>query len=241
MVALLGIDCATTPEKTGLALGELHGNVVCILRCAIGTKKKEPADIAIEWLTGYEQALIALDAPLGWPRKLGTNLFIHQAGLPLQTDADQLFRRTTDVAIKERLNKQPLEVGANLIARTAVAALKLLNDIRDGTNRPIPLAWAPKETEPWRAIEVYPAAIRIAHNAHDAGGSLEGLNTVLDCSAVSGKLLAIEHVVDAAVCALAAADFLCGRALPPRDDQKASALIEGWIWAPDSPKQGKKA
>jgi hypothetical protein len=34
MIALLGIDCATNPKKTGLALGELRGEVVHILRCA---------------------------------------------------------------------------------------------------------------------------------------------------------------------------------------------------------------
>ena len=122
----------------------------------------------------------------------------------------------TDVEIKQRLGKQPLEVGANLIARTAVAALMLLDEIRRSTWRPIPLAWAPKETERWRAIEVYPAATRIAHGAPDIGGSLEGLDELLDCSAVLPALAQSEDTVDAAVCALAAADFLSEGSPTPR-------------------------
>jgi predicted RNase H-like nuclease len=235
MIALLGIDCATNPKKTGLALGELRGKVVHILRCATGTRDDTPAAIAGKWLDDYEEALIALDAPLGWPQKLGVCLSTHRAGLPVQAEANQLFRRMTDVAIKERLGKQPLEVGANLIARTAVAALMLLDQIRRSTGRRIPLAWAPKETERWRAIEVYPAATRIGHGAPDIGGSLVGLDELLDYSAVSPALAQSDDAIDAAVCTLAAADFLSGRAAPPLDHDTAS--VEGWIWAPMSRQQ----
>lgn len=230
MIALLGIDCATVPNKTGLALGELRGEVVHVLRCAIGSKSEPPAVIAADWLKGYDVVLIALDAPLGWPRALGACLSGHAAGTGLEAESNQLFRRTTDVEIKRRLGKLPLEVGANYIARTAVSALVLLDRIRMDSGRSIPLAWAPAESAPWRAIEAYPAATRIGHGVPDAGGSLEGLGDVLDCSAVPSTLLQIDHVGDATVCSLAAADFLLGRAVGP-DDQE-SALVEGWIWAP---------
>ena len=229
-IALLGIDCATQPEKTGLALGELRGEVVHIMRCATGTRDKTPAKIAADWLNDYEEALIALDAPLGWPEPLGICLSVHRAGLPLEAEANQLFRRATDVAIRDRWRKQPLEVGANLVARTAVAALVLLEEIRRYTKRPIPLAWKWKEVERWRAIEVYPAATRIGHGAPDVGGSLEGLDELLNCSAVLSELKQSKDTVDASVCTLAAADFLLGRAIPPVDHRAAS--IEGWIWAP---------
>jgi len=138
----------------------------------------------------------------------------------------------TDVAIKQRLRKQPLEVGANLVARTAVAALTMLDQIRRSSERPIPLAWAPKEPERWRVIEVYPAATRVGHGAPDVGGSLEGLDELLDCSVVLPALMQSEDGVDATVCTLAAADFLFGRAIPPLDNNTAS--VEGWIWAPMS-------
>jgi len=230
MIALLGIDCATVPTKTGLALGELRGQVVYILRWATGTKRKPPAIIATDWLRDYDEALIALDAPLGWPRALGALLSTHKAGFPIQHAADKLFRRATDMSIKHRLGKQPLEVGANFIARTAVAALRLLDQIRQSTGRPVPLAWSREENEKWRAIEVYPAATRIGHSAPDIGGSLEGLGELLDCSAVLPALMQSKDAVDAAVCALAAGDFILGRAIPPLDHE--TALVEGWIWAP---------
>ncbi len=230
MIALLGIDCATVAEKTGLALGELRDKVVHISRCATGSRDNSPAKIACEWLRDRDEVLIALDAPLGWPRSLGNCLVNHKAGSPLQAEANELFRRATDKAIKQRLGKQPLEVGANLIARTAVAALKLLKEIRQLTGRPIPLAWAKDEPEPWLAIEVYPAATRLAHGAPDHGGKLDGLDQFLAYSAELPEKS--EHEIDAAVCALAAGDFLRGQAIPPRDHERETASIEGWIWAP---------
>jgi len=235
MIALLGIDCATNPRKTGLALGELREEVVHILQCATGTRDETPAMIAVNWLRHYDEAIIALDAPLGWPKKMSDALPDHRAGLPIRVEANHLFRRITDIEIKERLNKQPLDVGANLIARTAVAALEMLEQIRRSTKRPIPLAWESKETERWRAIEVYPAATRIAHGAPDVGGSLGGLEKLLDRTAVLPAFMQSKDAVDAIVCSLAAADFLCGRAIPPVDYN--TALIEGWIWAPPRPCQ----
>jgi len=245
MIALLGIDCSTDPRKTGLALGELRGDVVHISQCATGSKDKLPAKIACEWLRGRDEVLIALDAPLGWPRSLGACLANHRAGSLIQADdTNDLFRRATDKAINDRLKKRPLEVGANLIARTAVAALKLLDEIRHSTGRPIPLAWAPEEKESWRAIEVYPAATRIGHRAPDKGGSLDGLKKLLDCSSVPPELMKSEHAVDAAVCALAAGDFLRTPTdeilkIAPPDHQRETAKIEGWIWAPWKIKEQK--
>jgi len=233
MTVLLGIDCATQPRKTGLALGELNDGRVCILRCATASNSRPPALVAEEWLQGCDEVLIALDAPLGWPHALGEELSIHQAGMPLAERADRLFARETDRAIAERLGKRPLEVGANLIARTAVAALALLEQLGQMTERTIPLAWSPRDRGPWSAIEVYPAATRIAHEAPDHGGSLEGLEALLDCSGVSLAVLACADAADACVCALAAADFLLERAVPPTDLEVARR--EGWIWASARP------
>jgi hypothetical protein len=41
-------------------------------------------------------------------------------------------------------------------------------------------------------------------------------------------LVANDNAFDAAVCVLAAADFLRGETYPPED--KATAMQEGWIW-----------
>jgi hypothetical protein len=77
-------------------------------------------------------AVLALDAPLGWPASLGTALGAHHAGDRLGPDADLLFRRETDRVVRTRVGKQTLDVGADRIARTAVSALDLLDRIRRG-------------------------------------------------------------------------------------------------------------
>lgn len=147
----------------------------------------------------------------------------------MRAPANDLFRRLTDLDIRKRTGKRPLEVGANLISRTAVAALVLLDEIRRLTGSAIPLAWGEDDAGAFHAIEVYPAATRLAHGAVDTGGSFLGLDNVLDCSAVSSHELQSADAVDAAVCALAAADFLLGLAVPPSDMKVAR--VEGWIWA----------
>lgn len=229
MTALLGIDCSTDPKKTGLALGELKNGLVNIIRCDIASKRNPPIRV-IDWLHDFEKVIIAMDAPLGWPKDHGIQLSAHKAGQAIHIkDMNKLFRRMTDVEIKKRLNKQPLDVGSNLIARTAFAALTLLDQIRQITGQPIPLAWSPNEKDQWRVIEVYPAATRIAHGAKDESGCLQGLEEMLDCSAVASIVQTSKDAADAAVCALAAADFLLGRAVAPKD--KETAYIEGWIWA----------
>jgi len=235
MVVLIGIDCATQPNKVGLALGELEGDVVRIKACRTGSPREEPASIVTNWLEPGVPALLALDAPLGWPRAIGAALAGHQAGAAMGASAHALFRRLTDDDIHRRFKKRPLEVGANFISRTAVAALDLLADLRTRTGESIPLAWSPADLRPFAAIEVYPAATRLAHRSPGKGGSIEGLEALLDRSALGGVLPASADALDALVCVLAAADFLRGRARPPADLE--TARQEGWIWTAEAPEQ----
>ena len=86
MTALLGIDCATVPKKTGLALGEQRGESIHILRCTTGSSRTPPAMIVIEWLKDYDDVIIALDAPLGWPKALGLSLSEHKSGMSIKMD-----------------------------------------------------------------------------------------------------------------------------------------------------------
>jgi hypothetical protein len=228
MVALIGIDCATQPNKVGLALGELHGECVRIKACRTASPKERPEHIVDAWLQDSGRALLALDAPLGWPLALQQALGGHQAGEPMVHSAHALFRRRTDDDIHKRFRKRPLEVGANFISRTAVAALDLLQTLRTSTAMQIPLAWSPQDVDPMAAIEVYPAATRLAHGSEGKGGSIEGLERLLDLSDLDGVLPASADAIDALVCVLAAADFIRGRARSPKDLDIAKQ--EGWIW-----------
>lgn len=153
----------------------------------------------------------------------------------MAASADALFRRKTDDDIHTRFRKRPLEVGANFISRTAVAALELLQKLKNSTGTAIPLAWSPMDVNPIAAIEVYPAATRLAHGSEGKGGSIEGLEPLLDLSALDGVLPASADAIDALVCVLAAADFIRGQARPPLDLD--TARQEGWIWTAERSEQ----
>lgn len=238
---IIGIDCATDPKKVGLALGSLESGVARVQYVQCGSRARLPADVVSHWLSKAPEALLAIDAPLGWPSALGSSLADHEAGEALQVPADLLFHRHTDTEIEGRLNKRPVEVGANLIARTAHAALAFLVDLRRLTGLPIPLAWDRTHNDIARAIEVYPAATLRAHGI-EAGeykgtseiagreGLLARLGARVTLPSDLQALQASADALDAVVCLVAGADFLEGRAVPPSDLQIARK--EGWIWAP---------
>lgn len=234
---IIGIDCATQPNKTGLALGEWDGESCTVLEVQKGSQTHLPVDVVRGWLDD-QQTLLALDAPLGWPRAMGERLAEHQAGQLLGETSNHFFSRNTDRFVREKTGKRPLEVGAALIARTAHASLAFLEDLRCRSGRPIPLAWDPN-VEEVRAIEVYPAATLISHGIpHEGYKGYKGLivhqeilreleNSMVlpdECSHVEGN----DDLLDAVICILAAVDFLEGNVHFPENPELAQK--EGWIW-----------
>jgi predicted nuclease with RNAse H fold len=186
--------------------------------------------------------LLALDAPLGWPEPIGRILAAHTAGEPIGAAPNEFFRRETDRFIQRSLGKTPLDVGADRIARTAHAALELLESLRNRLGLAIPLGWD-LPLVGVSAIEVYPAATLVAHGLRSGGYKkpeqvderrelLASLAALLDVGAHRALLERSADALDAVVCALAGTDFLEGRAMPPED--LALAKREGWIWAAPS-------
>ena len=165
---LVGIDCATQPERVGIALAEM-ADEVCV--CEAHAKIKKPWKRVVHWLMTYrsEGVLIAIDAPLGWPAPLGQLLDPHLAGEPIDVDSNELFSRLTDRYIRQEIGKIPLEVGADRIARTAHAALRGLEILRRETQNAIPLAWSSHELVASSVIEVYPSATLRAHGLPSGG------------------------------------------------------------------------
>jgi len=223
---IIGIDCATQPTKTGLVLASWTGGAPRLEEAAVGSNQDRPEDIASGWIGRASETLLALDAPLGWPRPLAQALSKHRAGEVIPEETDTLFSRTTDRRVKDRLQKRPLEVGANLIARTAHSALKMLEDIRQRTGLNVPLVWDPTSFAGVGVVEVYPAATRIALGIVKDSESRKQLSIHLkgDLSTLGVS----PHVLDAAWCTVAGADFLTGRAEPPTHLDLAKR--EGWIW-----------
>ena len=226
---IIGIDCATQPENVGLALGRHTRSGLIVEEVERGSKRRDPASVILAWLKGRPQALLAFDAPLGWPAALGPALSQHRAGAYVAVPPDRLFRRTTDEYVETQLKKRPMEVGANRIARTAIAALRLLQELRVELGQEIPLAWDWASIPDYAAIEVYPAATLMARggmrNGADVLSRLRGEVKTPESSLLSS----CDHVRDAVLCALAATDFMNGQCAPPED--RDSAEKEGWIWA----------
>jgi predicted nuclease with RNAse H fold len=185
------------------------------------------------------RCLIAIDAPLGWPKPLTEALIDHGAGMPIETPANAMFRRTTDLFIQRTLKKTPLDVGADRIARTAYAALAILGTLRAELGTPIPLAWTPADVSRVAAIEVYPAATLVVHRIRSTGYKkpdqteerreiVAALRRKLTIGESVPDLATSADLVDAAVCVLAGDDFISGRAMNPED--RSLAEREGWIW-----------
>ncbi|WP_082054419.1 DUF429 domain-containing protein [Methyloterricola oryzae] len=126
------------------------------------------------------------------------------------------------------------------MARTAHAALGLLGELRPGLGYVIPLAWTPKLTDPISAIEVYPAATLVGRgcrstgykNAEQAPQRRETIAALPSDDVKLPDLPVLEQsagALDAALCLVAAHDFLVGQAMAPPNLELAKR--EGWIWA----------
>jgi len=269
---IIGIDCAVDPKNVGLARGRFEGTTVSIEKAGVGhavvgaglrpaptqstgSQAKDGTadvvDIISGWMIGDTPILIAMDAPLGWPVDLAEALAPHSAGKTIAAQPDNMFRRLTDHAIRDRLKKQSLDVGADRIGRTAHAALDLLQKLRMRTGQEIPLPWKPCEHHRVRAIEVYPAGTLTAlfgktervppYKGKDRDKNRRSILEILGHLRKKFEGLDVpdhlarrvedsDHVLDAILCVLAGADFLAGRATAPTEAQRALATKEGWIW-----------
>lgn len=242
MTIIIGIDCATEDKNVGLARGRLADGGIQVSEALSNFKAGEALLTLRRWIDPGTPTLVAVDAPLGWPQQMGETLVNHKAGEPMAVEANQLFRRRTDVYIKERLSQQPLDVGADRIARTAHRALRLLGELGTALSQPISLAWKPS-LHGVTAIEVYPAATLISYGIparcyKDEGGTNARTNIVnrlddhITLSDEQSRLACVADadVLDAVVCILAGADFLRERAVAPREQDMEVARKEGWIW-----------
>ncbi len=243
---VIGVDWAASDErKCGLALAAIHDDAVVIRELLTGREAtdKRSAPQIIAWLRRHPDALLAVDAPLGWPARLADGVAAHVAGEPLGVmyDARAFFTRATDRFLQQTLRKTPLEVGADRIARTAFSALSLIRELRGATGLPLRLAWHAGERG---VLEVYPAATLkvIAQGAklppYKKPEHLEARRAITTLLAPHVRFtdeqrqraIGCDHLLDAMLCTLAGADFARGLALPPPADLRAEAQREGWIW-----------
>jgi predicted RNase H-like nuclease len=236
---IIGIDCAVSAKRTGMALGVLGRKRVEVTEVHTGDSHDSVARVISNWIGEAKNPLIALDAPLGWPAELARVLSSHQAGALVDARANRMFRRLTDRLTKSQTGKLPLDVGADRIARTARATLVMLDELRGRTGEEIPLAWKPGPPRQASAIEVYPAATLKVCNIISSGykrkGDIETRRRIIESLREHIALpeddrpfLLSSDALDAAVCVLAGADFIRGHVIEPTEMDVAKR--EGWIW-----------
>jgi predicted RNase H-like nuclease len=239
---IVGIDCATQPDRVGLSRVEVSNGAATLTHVLPGDRVPTMEDQVVEWLQGSVRGLIALDAPLGWPAALADALPLHRAGARLKGEADRLFHRETDDRVRALTGKNPLEVGADLIARTAHAALDLLGRISDRLGAEVPLAWSCDLPAGVHAIEVYPAATLTMHglpanrykdakkpdHEEQRRKIVSGVGLCIDLGPNRAALWNDSDQLDAVLCALAAIDFLSDSCLAP--EEAPLVRKEGWIW-----------
>ena len=278
-VTIIGIDCATQPENVGVAIARVSGKnweKVCIKDEDVFTGEKEgksennhhwtPLAKKIATQIQSDRVLFALDAPLGWPYEMRRVLCRHTAGALPSVKPDSMFRRKTDCRVKEylvknKINKNPFEVGASWLARTAHAALSLLQEIREIRKRSnpeqtIPLAWKQGPPREPSVIEVYPAlalldldpdrqvpskfgkGYKSSKDPKERGKARCAIwNQLASC--VSGlrpdKPPGTDHAIDAVLCVKIAHDFIREQCVEPPSSKVCECVVhkEGWIWFSD--------
>lgn len=238
-IQIIGIDCATNGKKVGIARGLLSSDGLAIDRIRKPTASASVGDIVSKWLDRAATTLIAMDAPLGWPKDMGSSMSQHEAGDNIPIDSNQLFRRETDRFIKAKVGKQPLDVGADRIARTALAALGYLDEIRSKSDQEIPLAWSNSLSEGIYAIEVYPSATLKQSGIRSDGYKnkdnnperleiIKSISADIEFKTDTDGMAQDDDLLDASVCVLAGYHFIKGLCYQP--DDLDSAKKEGWIW-----------
>ncbi|GAA0123446.1 DUF429 domain-containing protein [Clostridium faecium] len=238
-IKVIGIDCATDPKKVGISLGKYYKGQMELIQTMIATGSQSMYKLICDYIGSENNVLLAIDAPLGWPIDLGASLVNHNAGDALNVDANDLFRRETDRFVKRVIGKQSLDVGADRIARTAHAALKMLQELRKMTGRDIKMTWEPNNLNGIGAIEVYPAATLDCYRIISTGYKdknkqqireqiLNALKNHIKVPKDTELLLNNADALDSAICLLSAKDFIEGNAYYP--EQLDLARKEGWIW-----------
>lgn len=237
---IIGVDCAADFKKIGLARATWQKGAVPRVDMVEANLSAEAVLKTItSWAQGKQRVLLALDAPLGWPVGLGDSLHQHAAGVSIVLASDKLFLRETDRYVWDTLGKKPLEVGADRIARTAAATLKMLDQLRETLAAPLPLAWTARFNDRVACVEVYPAGTLYAmgkkpppykkpDQVYARREILKDLSGEIKLRADPKSLEASADALDAVICVVAGVDFLSGRCTPPTDE--ALAKREGWIW-----------
>ena len=232
----LGVDLASQPKRT----------TICLIRWDRGSARVETlsmgaTDADLHELFGRADK-IGIDAPFGWPAPFTRAVAAYSAETVWpSTDVPRLrFRRTDEVA-KEKLGRWPLSVSTDLIAVTAMRAVRLLAEAA-ATGETIDRSGG------GRFVEVYPAAALHVWGFPSRGykrakGAEVRARLVSDLAKrTAGWLMlseadwagctASDDILDALVAALVTRAAAIGRCERTPCEDRELASEEGWIALP---------
>ncbi|MFO8042020.1 MAG: DUF429 domain-containing protein [Alkalispirochaeta sp.] len=245
-------------EALGVAALEVAG--LEVLAQAAPRDHEELIATVSDWMHGDTPTLLCVDSPLGWPKRMAEALAVHVAGAGIDLSADELFRRVTDIDVRRRVGKTPLDVGADRIARTALATLNAIAALQERVGRigrtidtPTILEDPRRDPEKVLLLESYPAgwfaSERIATGGYRPREATDRRRVLLDqveqrlrsggVELTYGAQVDRERFtrraddLDALICTLNGVDYLLGRCPAPAVDQQEIARREGWIWCKD--------
>ena len=188
--------------------------------------------------------VVAVDVPLGWPSLWADAVGAHRPGdpfLPDQGEARELTWRATDRWIHEATGKAPQRVAASWLGATAIRGARLAARLASEGWVINPVS---DELPPRAFIETYPAGLlaawfpRWSSDAPEEPASQrawvldrlrkQGLNLQGELELV----VAIVHVFDALLAAVAAGAARLGMCPGPPEGMRSVAEREGWIRIP---------
>jgi len=254
-VLLIGWDAAVDPRNTALSLVRYDPPDVTVEAHATPHDRDELVSTVTRWVQGATATLLCVDSPLGWPHRMAPILSGHVAGDGIRAIADELFRRLTDIDVRRRVGKTPLDVGADRIARTALATLNAIDavrervarrihaviDIQDPRNDPSTVLLLESYPAGWFASEgIGTRGYRPAGGRSRREDLLRQVEHHLPATGLSMRY-AVEHTslvqraddLDALICTLNGIDYLEGRCPAPPPHAREIAHTEGWIWCKD--------
>jgi hypothetical protein len=239
LTTVVGIDMATEPSKTAVSIARPSRAGLMVATTFVPRSQEDLVERIAAETAASARVLLAVDAPLGWPAALSAILAAHRAGSPISCERDAFFARATDHFVAREVGKSPLAVGSNYIARTAHAALAMLEQLRRQHGCSLQMAWEPGFDGHEAVIEVYPAGTLASRGLPASGYKkpgqrvereriLRAVREEIGVGVSEEMVVASDHVLDSLLCTLAGADFLEGRCLAPADLDLAAK--EGWIW-----------
>lgn len=234
----LGIDLASQPRRTGMAILRADADRIVIDDVVVGVTDDDIHRV----LPMVDKA--GIDVPLGWPVAFAELVAAHERGELVVTDPLAWRRdavlRATDHHVRELTGTAPLSVAADRIAYPALRWATIEASLRADD------VAVDRSGRDGIVCEVYPtAALRmwgLPHRSYKGGAhrherehlvrDLSGLMPELEWGRHRDVCSRDDNALDAVLAALVARDVHRGRAYGPVDAQVGLARREGWIWIP---------